>query len=97
MRTARPAIASYSQYASFAQDTEDVEEEGYDAPAANPFPMGSMMAFFSKPGYQLGDSLRGRYEEEYDDQYEYEDGYEQEYVETYDDDWAAWEAANGRL
>ncbi|CAI6316843.1 unnamed protein product [Periconia digitata] len=98
MHTVASTIQPYSNYASATQDTDEIEENYYDAPVANPFPMGSMMAFFSKPGYQLGDSLRRSYEDEYDDsQYEYDDGYERTYVRSYDNDWAAWEAANGRF
>ncbi|KAF1952498.1 hypothetical protein CC80DRAFT_175691 [Byssothecium circinans] len=90
------AIPGYS-YTDSAHDTETSFDDYYyrDAPAVNPFPMGSMSAFFSKPGYQLGDGLAGGefYEYGYGEEY---GGYGGGYEEDDDDGIAAWEAANGK-
>jgi hypothetical protein len=44
------------------QDIPTPQDIYYDEPTSNgPFFMGTMMGYFSKPGYQLGDSLMNSY------------------------------------
>lgn len=47
-------------------------------PAENPIFMGRMMNYFSKPGYQLGDSLMSGYQEYQPDVYQYQDEFEED-------------------
>ncbi|KAF2690290.1 hypothetical protein K458DRAFT_399638 [Lentithecium fluviatile CBS 122367] len=74
---------SYSSASSSALDIQTPQDVYYEEPASNgPFFMGRMMDYFSKPGYQLGDSLANSYA--YSQQvYEYEE-------------LRRWEEANGR-
>jgi hypothetical protein len=82
-----PSIAAVPAY-SYTETTMDVIYD--EVPDVNPFPMGSMMAFVSKPGYELGDSLRNDYDltESY-----HEPGYKSRFGywnDEYDANYAAW-------
>ncbi|PVI01703.1 hypothetical protein DM02DRAFT_671128 [Periconia macrospinosa] len=59
-----PTITPQNPQQTFLEEEEEYhyyeDDIIIEPPAVNPFPMGSMMAFFSKPGYQLGDGLMRR-------------------------------------
>lgn len=87
------SFPTYSSTNSSAQDVQTPSDQYYEgAIGGNPVYMGRMFDYFSKPGYQLGDSLMSSY-------YAYEEPIYQEPVYEYRDEFgelAAWEAADGK-
>jgi hypothetical protein len=74
---------------SSTQDLPAPQDVFYDnTPGNGPFCMGRMMDYYSKPGYQLGDSLMNSYSMFQQPMYEYREEYPV---------LPSWEEANGRL